>query len=75
MFKAKITTVGNSSGIALGREILNKLHAEKGDYVFLIETEDGYKIVSYNPDFERQMKIFEKLRKKYRNTLKMLSKS
>jgi putative addiction module antidote len=75
MLKAKITQVGNSSGIVLGREILAKLHAERGDEVFLIETEDGYRIVSYNPEFEKQMLLAKKLLKKYRDVFHMLAKS
>ncbi|NGX62081.1 MAG: hypothetical protein K940chlam9_01574 [Chlamydiae bacterium] len=52
MLKSKITTIGNSSGIVLSREVLNKLHVERGDEVFLIETSNGYEIVSYDPEFE-----------------------
>ena len=75
MLKVKITTVGNSSGIVLNREVLGKLHAEKGDEVFLIETPNGYEIVSYDPEFEKQMKIADKIRKKRKNLLRLLAKS
>ena len=36
----KITTVGNSAGIVLPREVMEKLHVEKGDKLFLTETPD-----------------------------------
>lgn len=75
MLKAKITRIGSSLGIVLGREILSKLHAEKGDEIFLIETAKGFEIVSYDPEFEEQMKIAEKIRKKNRNALHNLAKS
>lgn len=74
MLKAKITTVGNSAGIVLSREVLCKLHAEKGDEIFLIETPNGYEIVAYNPEFEKQMKVAARLRKKRKNLLHLLSK-
>lgn len=75
MLKAKITTVGNSSGIVLSKEILNKLHVEKGDELFLIETTNGYEIVPYDPEFEKQMLAAEKIRKKRKNLLRLLAKS
>jgi len=75
MFKAKITTVGNSSGIVLSKEILSKLHAEKGDNLFLIETSNGYEIVTYDPEFEKQMIAAEKIRKKRKKLLHLLAKS
>lgn len=75
MLKAKITTVGNSAGIVLSKEILSKLHAEKGDDVFLIETPNGYEIISYNPEFEKQMKAADRIRKKRKNLLRALAKS
>lgn len=75
VLKAKITTVGNSSGIVLSKEILNKLHVKKGDELFLIETPNGYEIVSYDPEFEKQMMLAEKIRKKRKNLLHLLAKS
>ena len=75
MLKAKITTVGNSSGIVLGKEVLRKLHVEKGDELFLVETTNGYEIVAYDPEFEKQMMVAEKIRKRRKNLLRLLSKS
>lgn len=75
MIKVKITTVGNSAGIVLGREVLSRLHAGKGDELFLIETPNGYEIVSYDPEFEKQMQIADKIRKKRKKLLHLLAKS
>ncbi|MFC2049090.1 AbrB/MazE/SpoVT family DNA-binding domain-containing protein [Chlamydiota bacterium] len=75
MLKAKVTTVGNSAGIVLSKEVLSKLHAGKGDEVFLIETPNGYEIVAYDPEFEKQMKAAEKIRKKRKNLMRLLAKS
>ena len=33
--KAKITTVGNSAGITLPKEVLDKLRVAKGDYLII----------------------------------------
>ncbi|MEW6353335.1 MAG: AbrB/MazE/SpoVT family DNA-binding domain-containing protein [Pseudomonadota bacterium] len=74
MLKAKLTTVGNSTGVILPKEALAKLRAEKGDEVFLIETPSGYEITTYDPDFERQMKLARQVMRRYRNALRELAK-
>jgi putative addiction module antidote len=75
MLKARVTTIGNSSGIVLSKEVLSKLRAEKGDELFLIETPNGYEIVAYDPEFEKQMVEAEKIRKKRKNLMRLLAKS
>jgi putative addiction module antidote len=75
MLKLKLTTVGNSTGVVLPKEVLNHLSVEKGDELFLTETENGgYNISQYDPDFERQMALAKRGMKKYRNTLRELAK-
>ena len=37
----KITTIGNSVGIVLPKEVLNRLHVEKGDMLYLTESPEG----------------------------------
>ena len=39
--KLKITTIGNSAGIILPKELLARLRLEKGDELFALETPDG----------------------------------
>lgn len=74
MLKVKVTQVGNSMGILLPKEALNKMKAEKGDTLFLVEGPDGYTVTPYSQDFEEQMGIAEKVMKKYRNALHELAK-
>lgn len=74
MIKAKLTAIGNSTGVILPKEALAKLHAEKGDQVFLVETPNGYEITAYDPDFERQMKLGKQVMRRYRNALRELAK-
>jgi len=52
--KLKITRIGNSAGLVLPREALQRLNAAQGDTVFLTESPDGFRITPYDPDFERQ---------------------
>jgi putative addiction module antidote len=74
MLKVKITSVGNSMGILLPKEALNKMKASKGDTLYLIESPDGYTISPYQQDFEEQMEVAEGVMKRYRNTLRQLAK-
>ena len=71
--KLKITKVGNSAGLLLPKEALAKLRAAQGDTVFLTETAEGLRITPYDPDFERQVEILQKVAKKRRNVLRKLA--
>jgi putative addiction module antidote len=73
MLKAKVTTVGNSTGITLPKEVLGKLKIHKGDFVYLIETSCGYEVVSYDEKFVQQMKIAQRITREDRNVLKALA--
>jgi putative addiction module antidote len=74
MIKAKVTTVGNSTGIALPKEALARLNVRKGDTLFLVETEDGYRMAPYDPEFEARMAAAEQAIGRYRNALRELAK-
>ncbi|MBA4097256.1 MAG: AbrB/MazE/SpoVT family DNA-binding domain-containing protein [Rhodospirillum sp.] len=72
--KFKVAQVGNSLCLMLSKEAANKLKVVKGDEVFGIETEDGYRVSPYDPAFERQMDAARKVMKKRRNVLRELAK-
>ena len=72
--KLKITTVGNSAGVILPKELLARLKLEKVDTVFLTESPDGYRITPHDPAFEEQMKIGRQLMKERRAVLRELAK-
>lgn len=69
----KITTVGSSVGIVLPKEILAKLHASKGDSLYVTETPDGVQLTPYDEEFERQIEIGKKVMRKYRDALRKLA--
>jgi putative addiction module antidote len=73
--KLKVTTVGNSAGVVLPKELLARLHLEKGDTLFATETPDGIKLAPYDPEFERQMAVAERVMRKRRNLLRKLADS
>lgn len=74
MYKLKLTTVGNSSGVVLPREVLARLKVEKGDSLYLTETPDGFRLTPYDPAFEAQMTAARRIMKKRRASLRELAK-
>jgi len=74
MIKAKVTTIGSSTGIILPKEILSRLHVKKGDTVTFIETPNGVEITAFNPEFEEEMEKARKVMSDFRNALKELAK-
>ncbi len=74
MVKLKVTTVGNSTGVVLPKEVLARLNIGKGDTLFLTEAPDGYRITPYNPDFDRQMSLVRRVMSERRNVLRELAK-
>ena len=74
MTRLKITTIGSSAGIVLPKEVLARLRVAKGDTIFLTESPEGFRITSYDPDFEEQMILARKFMRKRRDALRELAK-
>jgi len=71
----KIRKFGNSLGVVLPREVIDRLRTSNGERVFLIESGDGdYRLTPYDPAFEKKMAKAEEIIGRYRNTLRVLSK-
>ena len=49
----KVTTIGNSVGVILPKEILERLRVKRGDSLYVIETKNGIELTSYDPEFAR----------------------
>ncbi len=74
MHTVKITTVGNSAGIVLPREIMARMKVRKGDVLILTEADGGYQVTPYDPAFARQVEAAEEGMRQYRNALRELAK-
>ena len=70
----KIRKIGNSQGVVLPKELLERHGFAEGDTVYVIETADGIKLTAFDPALDDAMKIFEEGRKRYRNALRELAK-
>jgi putative addiction module antidote len=75
MVELEIRKFGNSLGVFLPKEAIDRLQIGKGASVFLIEIEDGdYRLTSPDPAFEKKMAKTGEIMKRYRNTLHTLAR-
>jgi putative addiction module antidote len=74
MIRLKVTTIGNSVGVVLPKEALQRLRVDKGDTLTLVESESGYELTAYDPAFEAELDAARKVMKRYRNALRGLAK-
>ena len=70
----KLTAIGNSTGIILPRELLEKLRAQRGDTLYAIETPNGIELTAYDPEFARQMELADGIMREDRDALRQLAK-
>jgi len=71
--KLKITTVGNSAGVVLPKELLARLRVDKGDHLYVTELPDGIKLMPFDPEFAAQMEVAEAVMRRRRSLLRKLA--
>ncbi len=71
--KLKVTAIGNSTGVILPKEILEKLRVSRGDELMVHETPDGILLSPFDPELARQMEVAERIMRQRRNLLKKLA--
>ena len=74
MHTLTVTSVGNSLGVVLPKDVTSRMELQKGDKIFLTKAPDGYRLTPYDPEFKEQMETARKVMKKRRNVLRQLSK-
>jgi len=73
MKTVKLTTVGNSTGVVLPKEVLERLRVAKGDSLHILETANGIVLTPYDPEFASQIAAAEEVMRSDRNVLKQLA--
>jgi len=69
----KVTTVGNSVGIVLPKELLERLRISKGDTLHVSETPNGVELTPYDAEFAKQMEVAEQVMRRRRDVLRKLA--
>lgn len=73
MTTLKITTIGNSVGVILPKEVLAQMNVDKGDELYLTRTPNGIELTNYDPKLIRQMEVARKVMRENREALKKLA--
>lgn len=71
--KLKLTSIGNSAGVILPKELLARLRIEKGDELYAFETPDGIRLSVYDPTLAAQMEVAEQVMREDRQVLHKLA--
>jgi len=69
----KLTAIGNSTGVILPKDLLEKLRVDRGDELMVLETPDGIRLTPYDPEFAAQLDIAEDIMRERRDLLRKLA--
>jgi putative addiction module antidote len=73
--KIEIKKIGNSDGLILPRELMQRLDLRRGQQLHITELAGGgFQALPYDPEFERTMQAADEIMDEYRDTLAALAK-
>ncbi len=74
-FLLQVRKIGNSTGVILPKELLNRLRLKEGDVLHVIEqSERGVKLSPYDPKHAKAMEIARRAFRDYADTFRTLAK-
>ena len=75
MLELKIRKFGNSLGVILPKEVIERLRTGEGERVLLVEAPgDVYQLAPVDEAFEKKMDKAQDIMSRYRKTLRVLAK-
>lgn len=73
--KVEIKRIGNSVGLILPRELIQRLGLKRGQQLHVVELAGGgFQALPYDPDFQETLEIVDDIIDEYRDTLSALAK-
>ena len=73
--KIEIKKIGNSDGLILPRELMQRLDLKRGQSLHVTELAGGgFQALPYDPDFAKTTELAEEIMDEYRDTLAALAK-
>jgi len=73
--KIEIKKIGNSDGVILPRELMQRLDLKRGQQLYVVELAGGgFQAMPYDPDFEKMMEVADQTMDEYRDTISALAK-
>lgn len=73
MVKLELTSIGESLGVVLPREVLQRLQVGEGDSLFALETPTGVELTPYDPEVETQLQVARRVMLEDREVLHKLA--
>ncbi|HEY1361832.1 MAG TPA: AbrB family transcriptional regulator [Xanthobacteraceae bacterium] len=71
----EIKKIGDSDGLILPRELMERLELKRGQLLHVIELPGGgFQLLPYDPDSERTLAIANEIMDEYQDTLAALAK-
>jgi len=73
--KLEIKKIGNSDGLLLPKELMQRLDLKRGQELHVTELAGGgLQLMPYDPDFEETMEAADRIMDKYKDTFAALAK-
>lgn len=69
----KITNIGDSVGVILPEEILERLRVKRGDTLYAVETKNGIELTTNDPAVAEQMEVAERVMREDHEALRRLA--
>ena len=69
----KIRQVGSSLGVILPKEVIGLLNVNKGDTIYIAQSQGAFRIIADDPNFPRAMNSYRRVARRYRNALRQLA--
>lgn len=74
MSALKLVPIGDSVGVILPKELVQKLGLQAGDDVAVMERPEGIQLSVAHSDFDAQMAVARRIMRERRNVLRELAK-
>jgi putative addiction module antidote len=69
-----IRQIGNSSGVVLPKDVLERMNVQRGDQLYITYTPDGIVLRPFDEVFAKQMEIARQVMRDDREILRELAK-
>ena len=70
----KLTSLGDSTGIVIPKEMLERLQVGNGDELLAVETPNGYFLTPRDHALEEELRLGREFMRRYRETFQALAK-
>lgn len=74
MAPLKIRKIGNSLGVILPSEVIERFNFKENDVLHLTEEKEGLHLSPYDPEFEEWAEAYRQTERKHRDVLRELAK-